>query len=443
MTEGPLLGKIISFTLPIMLSSLLQLLFNAADMIVVGRFAGDISLAAVGATSALINLLVNVTLGLSIGSNVVVANYHGSGDSRGVSETVHTSILVSLICGVSVGILGILTSRTLLIWMETPETVLDLSAVYMKIYFAGLPVTFLYNFGSSVLRSVGDTKRPLVYLSIAGVLNVFLNLFFVIVLKMDVAGVALATVISQTVSASLVLITLARDNESWKFDYRKLKIHKDKLIKILRIGLPAGLQSAIFSISNVLIQSSINSFGDIAMAGNTADGSLEGFNFVAMDAFSHAALTFTSQNVGAKKYERLNRILWETLVLVTVVGVTIGTLTMVFGKQLLGIYLPGSEEAIGYGLVRMKIISVTYFTCGIMNVIVGAMRGMGYSIEPMIITLGGVCGLRILWIYTVFAFKRTLEILYLSYPISWVASIIIDVIVYVILRRKFRKLYMS
>lgn len=418
MCNGPLLGKILLFSVPLMLSGILQLLFNAADIIVVGRFVGHQALAAVGSTGSLINLLINVFIGLSVGTNVLAANFYGARKEKDVSETVHTSILLSLICGSFLILLGVSAAKPLLALMGTPEDVLDQAALYMRIYFAGMPVVMLYNFGAAILRAIGDTKRPLYFLLTAGVINVILNLIFVTRFHMGVAGVALATVISQAVSAALIVRCLMHSDGCFRLELKKLKIHKEKLLQMVRIGLPAGMQGAIFSISNVLIQSSINSFGSVAMAGNTAASNIEGFVYTAMNAFHQTALSFTSQNYGARKMERIPRILLLCQICVIVVGLALGNGAYLFGRQLLGIY-SSDAEVIRYGLLRMLRICIPYCLCGMMDVFVGSLRGLGSSVVPMLISLAGACGFRILWIFTVFQWDRSLEMLYLSYPVSW------------------------
>lgn len=435
MTTGPLLGKICKFAIPLALSSILQLLFNAADIIVVGNFAGSTALAAVGSTGALINLIVNVFIGLSVGTNVLVARYYGSGQRKDLEETVHTSITVSLVGGAILIVIGIILAEPLLLLMGTPADVIDQATLYMRIFFVGMPVNMLYNFGAAVLRSVGDTKRPLYYLVIAGIVNVILNLFFVIVCHLDVAGVAIATVISQAISAALVLICLVRSDGPYSVNLKKLRIKKDKLIGMARIGLPAGFQGAIFSISNVLIQSSINSFGSTVMAGSTAAANIEGFVYVAMNAFHQAALSFTSQNIGAGKFERVNKILASCVFLVSVVGIVLGVGAYLLGTPLLGIY-SSDPQVISYGLERMFLVCMPYFLCGIMDVMVGSLRGMGYSVVPMIVSIIGACGLRVLWIYTIFAVNRTLFVLFLSYPVSWAITAACHLLCYFVLYHK-------
>lgn len=438
MIHGPLLGKILLFTLPLMASSILQLLFNAADIIVVGRYAGSDALAAVGSTGALINLLTNMFIGFSVGANVLVARYYGAGKPDEVSETVHTSVILSIIGGVLLAVIGIIFASPLLELMGTPENVLPLAALYVRIYFAGMPVILLYNYGSAILRAIGDTKRPLYYLAIAGVLNIILNLILVIVFEMSVAGVALATIISQTLSAVLVIRCLMHIEGGCHLDLHQLKIHTNKLWKILQLGLPAGLQGSIFSLSNVLIQSSVNSFGAIAMAGNSAAANIEGFTYVAMNSFYQAAITFVSQNMGAMEFKRIRKIAWQCLVCVTVTGALLGNLSFFFGHQLLGIY-SDEAEVIRYGIYRLEVIGTTYFLCGIMDVCVGCLRGIGYSFLPMVVSLLGACGFRILWIFTVFKGHHDLHTLYISYPISWAITASVHMICFLILYRRMVK----
>lgn len=435
MCNGPLLGKIFLFSLPLMLSSILQLLFNAADMIVVGRYAGSQALAAVGATGALINLLINVFMGLSVGANVIIARYYGAKKERAVSETVHTAIAASLISGLLLSVIGIFLSHPLLALMGTPEDVIDQSTVYMQIYFAGMPVIMLYNFGSSILRAIGDTKRPLYFLTLAGIVNVLLNLFFVIVLGMGVAGVAAATVLSQCISAGLIFLCLMRSEGCFKLQIKSLRIHWRRLAPIMQIGLPAGLQGAIFSLSNVLIQSSVNSFGSIAMAGNTAAANIEGFVYVAMNAFHQTALSFTSQNFGARKFDRIARVLLLCILCVTGTGLILGIGAFLIGTPLLSIYT-SDPKVLPFGLTRLSIICTTYFICGIMDVMVGSLRGLGYSIMPMFVSLAGACGLRIVWIFTLFKWNPSLKLLYISYPVSWFITATVHVICFFLVFHK-------
>lgn len=438
MCSGPIFKKILVFSIPLMLSGILQLLFNAADIIVVGRFAGSQSLAAVGSTTALINLLINIFIGLSVGVNVIVARYYGAKLEEDISKTVHTAIAISLISGLFLVVLGLFTSRTLLELMGTPEDVIDKSVLYMQIYFAGMPVIMAYNFGSAILRAIGDTKRPLYFLSLSGIVNIVLNLFFVIKLHMDVAGVALATVLSQCISTYLVLRCLMKMEGPLKLQMSKLRIDKRKALQIMKIGLPAGMQGAIFSVSNVLIQSSVNSFGSIVMAGNTAAANIEGFVYTAMNAIYQTNLSFTSQNVGAEKYGRINKILLTCLGTVTVVGLVLGLGAFIGGRDLLSVYST-DPEVVSYGMLRMSIICTTYFLCGLMDTMVGSLRGMGYSILPMMVSLTGACGLRVIWIFTIFAHYQTLTSLYLSYPVTWIVTAIAHLICYRIIYRKIPK----
>ena len=402
MLEGPLLKNIISYTIPIILTSVLQLLFNAADLVVVGRFCGSISVAAVGATGSITSLIVNLFIGLSVGAGVTAAHAIGSREEDVVHKTVHTALPMALCSGLVLTVLGVALSDTLLRWMGTPEDVLPLSSVYMKIYFGGITFAMVYNFCSSILRAAGDTKSPLKFLTIAGVVNVVLNLIFVTVLHMNVAGVALATTISQGVSAIAVIVVLMRRTDACRLELKKIRFYIPQLQKIIRIGLPAGIQSSLFSISNVMIQSSINSFGSVLMSGNSASQNLEGFVYVTLNAFHQTAVNFIVQNVGALKFDRVKKVLWICLGCVTVVGLTVGTTVYALGETLLSIYITDSAEAISYGMLRLSCICIPYFICGLMDVTTGALRGVGESVAPMIISVLGVCGIRIGWIATIF-----------------------------------------
>lgn len=436
MCNGPLFGKILRFSIPLMLSGFLQLLFNAADMIVVGQFAGHEALAAVGSTSALISLLVNVFIGLSVGVNVVLARCCGAGDYENGSRTVHTAIALSLISGVALIFMGIAMAEPLLTLMGTPKDVLPQAVLYMRIYFLGMPVISIYNFGGAVLRAVGDTKRPLYYLLLAGVANVVLNLFFVIVCKMAVDGVAWATVLSQCISAGLILWCLTKMDGMCHLEFKRLHIYKDKFFEIIRIGVPAGLQGAAFSISNMIIQSSINSFGSQAMAGNTACANLEGIVHTMMSSVYQAALSFVGQNMGAGKYDRVKKTLRICLLTIFVGAACISLIILLFGRPLLSIYSNDDPKVIDYGFIRMQIIFLTYYLCGMADTTGGILRGMGYSIIPMVISLVGVCGLRIVWIVTVFVYSHSLFILYISYPISWLVTFAAHFICFLVVYRK-------
>ena len=421
MTHGNLIPKVAAFAFPLMITSMLQLLYNAADVVVVGRYAGAQSLAAVGSTGPLINLIVNVFLGLSIGTNVIAAKFYGAGDYRNTHETVHTSIFISLIGGIALAIFGFIFGGTFLKWMGSPEDVLPLATVYMRIYFLGMPFNMLYNFGAAVLRAVGDTRRPLYFLTISGIVNVVLNLVFVIRFNMGVAGVALATIISQVISSVLVVICLIRTEGFVHLEIRKLRIYKDKLASIAKIGLPAGFQGACFSISNVLIQSTVNSYGSTVVAGNSAAQNIEGFVYVAMNAFHQATVTFTSTNIGAGKNSRIRRTMMACLLLVVAVGGALGLTSLVFSRQLLGIYST-EADVIATGMIRMRFIAGPYFICGIMEIFSGTLRGMGVTLQPMLVSVMGACVFRIAWVYLVLPLTGTLETLYLSYPISWILT---------------------
>lgn len=437
MCNGPLAGKILLFYFPLMLSGILQLLFNAADIAVAGRFAGNEALAAVGSTSSLTNLLVNLFIGLSVGANVLVARFYGAGQTDELKSMVQTAVATSVIGGVLLVFVGFFVSKPALTLMGTPTDVIAHSVLYMRIYFAGMPFMMAYNFGAAVLRAVGDTRRPLYYLLIAGVVNVLLNLLFVIVFQMGVAGVAVATVISQVISAFLVLRCLIISDSVYRLELKGICIAGDKLAKMVQIGIPAGLQGALFSISNVLIQSSVNSFGKIAMAGNTAGSNLEGFVYTAMNAFHQAAISFCGQNYGAMKYKRVAKSLFICLGFVTVVGLVMGSGAYLFAGTLLKLYSTDAE-VIGYGILRMSYICIPYCLCGMMDVMVGGLRGMGYSIMPMIVSLTGACLFRVVWIYTVFQQYRTLDCLYISYPISWGLTFLVHLACFAVVYRRLR-----
>ena len=439
MCEGQILPKMLKFAVPLMLSSILQLLFNAADVVVVGKFAGDDALAAVGCTGSLINLLINLFMGLSVGANVMVARHFGAKREDELKKSVHTSMLLSVLGGLLLTGVGVLFTEGILELMETPAEVLPLAALYLRIYFMGMVPNMVYNFGSAILRAIGDTKRPMYFLTLAGVVNVCLNLIFVIALSWGVAGVAVATVISQTISAVLVVLCLLKESGAIKLKIKDLRIDKKELLAILRIGIPAGLQGCIFSLSNVVIQKSINGFGKVTVSGNSAAANLEGFVYVSMNAFHQATLSFMSQNYGAGRYERLKKIAVSGILCVTATGLTLGNLEYFFGKTLLGIYT-SSENVIDAGLVRMSIICTTYCLCGMMDVMVGALRGLGYSFVPMIVSLCGVCGIRLVWLFTVFEMEEyhLVETVYVSYPISWLATFLIHLGSYIVISRKMK-----
>ena len=442
MFHGPLFSHIVVYTIPIILTSLLQLLFNAADLVVVGRFCGSISVAAVGATGALTNLIVNLFIGLSVGTGVVVAHGLGARADEDVHKTVHTAIPTALAGGIVLTVVGVSCAGLFLQWMGTPDNVLPLSTIYMRVYFSGMTFTLIYNYCASILRAVGDTRSPLIFLSLAGVINVVLNVFFVTVLHMNVAGVALATIISQAISASLVVRALMRRQDACRLELKKLRFYKEPLLKMIRIGLPAGIQGSVFSASNVIIQSSINSFGDILMSGNAAAANIDGFVYVIQNAFQQTTVNFVGQNTGARKYDRVKKTVMICLASVTVVGIVVGVGVYLLGPRLLSIYITDSAEAISWGMVRLLYVCVPYFICGLMEVAVGGLRGMGASLTSMVISILGVCGIRIVWIYTIFQMAQfhTPGNLYLSYPVSWVVTFAIQMLAFVLMYKRRVKL---
>ena len=436
MVSGPLAGKLLVFALPLMLSSLLQLLFNAADVVVVGRWAGPEALAAVGSNTALINLLVNLFVGFSVGANVVVARDLGAGREEEARKSVHTSVTLALFSGIFLTLAGTLLARQLLVWTSSPADVIDLSTLYLRIYFCGMPANMLYNFGAAILRAQGDTRRPLYFLSIAGVTNVALNLLFVIVLEMSVAGVALATIISQYISALLVLQCLIRDKGALRLDLKKLGLDKRVIIRICQVGLPAGFQGIVFSLSNVVIQSSINSFNSTAIvAGSSTSSNIEGFVYTGMNAIYQTCLTFTSQNYGAGKCRRVDRTLLLCLGYVTAIGLALGNLAVFLGPQLASIYAPGEPEVVAQAVLRLQYVCSLYFLCGIMDTMVGVLRGLGYSVVPMVVSMVGACVTRLVWVATIFQVYRSPEVLYLSYPVSWTITLTVHILFFLFIRR--------
>lgn len=439
MLKGPLWSSLIAYTVPIMLTGLLQLLFNAADLVIVGRFSGSINVAAVSATGAITNLIVNLFIGLSVGAGVAVAHGLGGNQAQEVHRTVHTALPLALVGGILLTTVGVIFAEDLLILMKTPADVLPLSALYMRIYFCGMTFTMVYNFCASILRAAGDTKSPLVFLTIAGVVNVILNVIFVVFFHMTVDGVALATTISQGISAVLVVIALMRRTDACRLYLKKMRFYKYPLLKMIRIGLPAGIQGSMFSISNVIVQSSINSFNSgVLMSGNGAAANIEGFVYVLMNSFHQTAVNYVGQNMGAHQYKRIKRIFAYCLGYVAIAGFAAGFAVWTFGEQLLGIYITDSQEAIQYGLIRFNYIALPYFVCGLMDVSTGALRGLGASLTPMLISVMGVCGIRIAWIYTIFQMPQfhTPECLYLSYLISWTATFIFQTVAFIIIYKK-------
>lgn len=421
MTTGSILGKQIRFIIPLVFTGQLQLLYNAIDVIVVGKFAGTTALSAVGSTSPIINLLLNVFLGLSVGTSVVTALYFGSKDEENIHKTIHTSIAVAILSGFFLMIVGVLISPVILRMMETPDDVIEQAILYLRIIFFGMPFNLLYNFGAAILRAVGDTKRPLIFLGISGVVNVILNLIFVLGFQMDVAGVALATIIAQAISVFFVLRYLMKSEGALKLSIRKIRIYKDQLAKIVKIGLPAGIQGSFFSLSNVLIQSSINTFGSSVIAGNAVSSNLEGFIYTAMNCVHQSAVTFAGQNIGARQYKRVRQNLYWCFGIVIAISLGMSALFLIFSNQLLSLYT-NDVEAMAAGLVRLKFFCATYFLCGMMDTMTGHVRGIGHSLIPMFITLIGVCVFRVFWIFCIFAKWPTLDVLYISYPVSWILS---------------------
>ena len=432
MTQGRLLTQVLVFALPIMLSGILQLLFNAADTIVVGRFAGNEALAAVGSVGSLNNLIISLFIGLSVGANVLVARYTGSRNDRAVSDTVHTSVLLSLAGGVLLMIIGVALARPLLELMGSPEDVIDLAVLYVRIIFLGMPVQMLYNFCAAILRAVGDTQRPLYYLTIAGVVNVLLNLVFVILFHLSVAGVALATIISQAISALLVTRALLNMEGPTRLFLNRLRIHPGKLREIIRIGLPAGIQSSVFSLSNVVIQSSVNSFGSVVIAGNAASSNVGNFVYQAMNTFQQAITCFAGQNIGARKPRRIVSAMKVCMFWAVSFGLVLGMLSCVFGTQLLSLF-SADPAVIAAGMERQIIVCAPYFLCGMMDVMTGALRGIGYSLLPMIVSILGACAFRLFWVFTVFAAYPTLPCLMLSYPVSWLLTFFVLLVIFLVL----------
>ena len=422
MCSGTIANKILVFALPLMLSGMLQLLFNAADIVVVGRFCGKESLAAVGSNTSLINLFINLFVGLSVGANVVVAQDLGAGREKEANRAVHSTILIAIISGVFLLVMGQLLSRQMLEWMDSPDTVIDLAALYLKVYFLGMPATMVYNFGAAMLRAKGDTQRPLYYLTLAGVINVVLNFIFVVFLHWDVAGVAAATSISQYVSAALVLRCLRKETGVLHLEWKQLGFDRQVFVRIVKVGLPAGLQGVVFSLANVVIQSGVNSFGDVMVAGASAAASVEGFVYVAMNSFYQAAITFTGQNYGAGKCDRVDKIALYCTAFAVGSGLILGNLVYFAGPQLISIYSPGDPAVVEAGMIRMGMIARTYALCGVMEAMVGVLRGLGHSIGPMVVSLFGSCVLRLIWMVTVFPAVATPGILFLAFPVTWIIT---------------------
>lgn len=439
MCNGSLMDKLISFAFPLMLSGMLQLLFNAVDIIVVGRFTGSQALAAVGSTTALISTFTNLFIGISLGANVLAARFYAVGKAKEMSETVHTAITLAAISGIVMCIIGIACARESLALIDTPDDIIAQAALYLRIYFSGMPFFMLYNYGAAILRAVGDTKRPLMYLVVAGLANAALDLILVIIFGMGVAGVAIGTVASQLISCILVIRCLCKTDTSYKLRVSQLCLKKYYLVQILKVGLPAGIQSTVINFSNVLLQSSVNSFGEIAMAGYTAANNILGFLYVSVNSVSQACMSFTSQNYGVRKFKRMDRVLIDCAILSVIVSVIIGGGSYLFGHQILSIYTR-QEDVIQCGMEILSISTIPYFLCGIMDMLPGSMRGVGYSAVPMILSIIGTVGTRLVWIYGVFPQHRTLYTLFISYPASWGLTIILQAVCLVFVRKKIRKI---
>ena len=435
MTRGPLLRSILLFTLPLILTGVLQLLFHATDLVVVGRFTGANAMASVGSTTSLINLFVNFFMGISVGANVLVAQYYGAKKYDSASETVQTALLTGLTGGLMLVVLGLLLARPMLTLMKTPAEVIDGAVLYIRLYFVGMPASMIYNFGAAVLRAVGDTRRPLYFLTAGGIINILGDLLFVCVFGMGVAGVAVATVLSQCLAAVLIVLCLTNMNGMCRVDLKHLHFYRSRLLAIMKVGLPAGLQSVVFNVSNVLIQASVNSFGAITVAGNTAAENIEEFVYISMYAIYQTSISFTSQNFGAKEYRRIDRIFIQCMILVTLIGAALGQVAYRFGVPLLHIYSQ-DPEVIAFGLQRFCVVGVLYFLCGMMDVASGVVRGLGYSVMPTIVSVIGACLSRVIWIFTVFRMYHTLFTLYLSYPISWTLTFVAHLVCYFVVRRK-------
>lgn len=436
MCNGSIMDKLISFSLPLMLTSILQLMFNAVDIIVVGHFDGSQALAAVGSTTALINIFTNLFIGISLGANVLAARYFAAGRHREMSEAVHTAIALALISGILMAFVGLGASRAALELMATPADVIDQSTLYMRIYFMGMPFFMLYNYGAAILRAVGDTKRPLFFLGAAGLTNVALDLLLVIVIPLGVAGVAIGTVASQMISCILVIRCLCKTDSSYQLHFSKLAIRKVYLIRIFQVGIPAGIQSTVINFSNALLQSSVNSFGSTAMAGYTAANNILGFLYASINAVTQACMSFTSQNFGVGKYKRMDRVLLDCVALSVGVSLVLGVGAYLMGPQLLGIYT-AEPDVVQCGLEILSITTVPYFLCGIMDLLPGALRGMGHSAVPMVLSVIGTVGTRVLWIYVFFPQHRSLYFLFISYPGSWIATILMQAVCYWFVRKRY------
>ena len=435
MCNGSIMDKLISFSLPLMVSGILQLAFNAVDIIVVGRFSGSQALAAVGSTTALINVFTNLFIGISLGANVLAARFYAAGKDREMSETVHTSITLALISGIMMAVIGVLLAKWALEIMGTPDDVIGQSALYMRIYFMGMPFFMLYNYGAAILRAIGDTKRPLIFLIISGIANAALNMTLVIFFHMGVAGVAIGTIISQLISCVLVLTCLYRSEGSYQLRFSKLKINGAYMEQIFQVGVPAGIQSTVINLSNALLQSSVNSFGSIAMAGYTAANNILGFLYMSVNSITQACMSFTSQNYGVGKLKRMDKVLRDCAILSISIAAVLGGLAYSFGPQILTVYT-SDPKVINCGMEILAYTSITYFLCGIMDLFPGALRGMGYSAVPMVLSVIGTVGTRIVWVFGIFPNHRSLSVLFVSYPVSWIITIVLQVVCFYFVRKR-------
>ena len=435
MCNGSIMDKLISFSLPLMVSGILQLAFNAVDIIVVGRFSGSQALAAVGSTTALINVFTNLFIGISLGANVLAARFYAAGKDREMSETVHTSFTLALISGFMMAVIGARLAKWALEIMGTPDDVIGQSALYMRIYFMGMPFFMLYNYGAAILRAIGDTKRPLIFLIISGIANAALNMILVILFHMGVAGVAIGTIISQLISCVLVLTCLYRSEGSYQLRFSKLKINGAYMEQIFQVGVPAGIQSTVINLSNALLQSSVNSFGSIAMAGYTAANNMLGFLYMSVNSITQACMSFTSQNYGVGKLKRMDKVLRDCAILSISIAVVLGGLAYCFGPQILTIYT-SDPKVINCGMEILAYTSITYFLCGIMDLFPGALRGMGYSAVPMVLSVIGTVGTRIVWVFGIFPNHRSLSVLFVSYPVSWILTIVLQVVCFYFVRKR-------
>lgn len=435
MCNGSILDKLVSFSIPLMLSGILQLLFNAVDIIVVGQFTGNEALAAVGSTTALINVFVNLFIGISLGASVLAARFYATGQEKEMSETVHTSITLALISGIAMGIIGVIAAKGALELMDTPDNVLNLSTLYMRIYFMGMPFFMLYNYGAAILRAIGDTKRPLIFLIISGIANAALNMILVILFHMGVVGVAIGTIISQLISCVLVLTCLYRSEGSYQLRFSKLKINGAYMEQIFQVGVPAGIQSTVINLSNALLQSSVNSFGSIAMAGYTAANNILGFLYMSVNSITQACMSFTSQNYGVGKLKRMDKVLRDCAILSISIAAVLGGLAYSFGPQILTVYT-SDPKVINCGMEILAYTSITYFLCGIMDLFPGALRGMGYSAVPMVLSVIGTVGTRIVWVFGIFPNHRSLSVLFVSYPVSWILTIVLQVVCFYFVRKR-------